>query len=174
MIIRTYNCEVCGELFEVQCESTDGDPECPYCRDVVLQWRPGMFAIGTNKGKAVDVTQKILEEDFGLSDFKDGSREGDVVAKTPVPSTQAKEAAMQVQFEIAQQTGVTMTDQQKQQAAAFWGGGAQMQLPPAAAMSAAKQGAVAADAMGKNPMTMLHAAGKAGVLPTNMRVIARG
>lgn len=173
MIIRTYGCDVCGDTFEVQCESNDPDPECPYCRDVVLQWRPGMFAIGTNKGKAVDVTQQILEQDFGLTDFKDGSREGDVVAKMPVPSTQATEAAMQVQSEIAQQTGVVMSEAQKQQAAAFWGGGSQVPLPPAAAMSAAKMGTAEANKAGVNPMDMLHAAGKAGRLPTNMRVIAR-
>ena len=56
MITRTYRCLDCGVMFEVDHDSGDEpEPPCPRC-DVVLQWMPKSFNIGTAKGKAVDYT----------------------------------------------------------------------------------------------------------------------
>ena len=97
MIIRTYRCNDCQELFEVTCESSDGDPDCPFCaRELV--WQPKSFAITTTKSKAVDVTQQIMEEDYGLTDFNDNMREGDIAAKTPVRPRAEREAIEQARL----------------------------------------------------------------------------
>src|SRR5215470_17509578 len=85
MVIRTYLCEECNTQFEVACESgSDGDPDCPNCA-VVLQWVPSRMNIGTVKSKAIDYTQKMVEQDYGLSNMNDGNREGDVAYKAPAP-----------------------------------------------------------------------------------------
>src|SRR5215468_8962151 len=97
MIIRTYACEDCGWQFEVHCESSsDPDPECPQCAKV-LEWVPVRLNIGTVKSKALDVTQKIIEEDFGLSDLNDRNREGDVAYKAAPPVQTAEREAIEQQ-----------------------------------------------------------------------------
>lgn len=103
MIRRTYHCEVCGDHFEVTCESNDPDPPCPYC-EKVLEWVPGMFAITGHKSKAVDLTQQILEQDYGLTNFKDSQREGDITAMMPVETTADREANERMMNELKQQT----------------------------------------------------------------------
>src|SRR5262245_10376379 len=90
MIRRTYACDDCETQFEVDCESgNDGDPDCPNCSKV-LQWVPARVNIGTVKGKAIDVTQKIIEEDFGLTNLNDNNREGDVAYKAAAPMQTAE------------------------------------------------------------------------------------
>ena len=112
MIIRTYSCADCEQEFEVTCESSDGDPDCPTCSQV-LEWRPGGFNIIGNKGKAVDLTQKILEEDYGLTNFKDNTREGDVHGIVAPPAgTAEREAGIRQMSEAAQASGgAPLTDQ---------------------------------------------------------------
>src|SRR6516162_5916553 len=85
MIYRTYQCIDCNYIFEIECESSSTeDPPCPEC-DKVLDWVPGMFSIKTERSRAVDYTQKVIEEDYGLTDLKDNNREGDVAFKPPPP-----------------------------------------------------------------------------------------
>jgi len=132
VIIRTYACDDCGENFEVECESGDtGDPDCPNCTKV-LQWIPARFNIGTHKGKAIDVTQKIIEEDFGLTNLNDNNREGDVAYRpTPVMQTDERDEIERQVREYAAQTTAPVpipAANQPQQAQAnqvhmnFWGG----------------------------------------------------
>jgi len=97
MIIRTYRCNDCGDTFDVTCESADGDPDCPFCAKV-LQWQPERFSIGTNRSRALDLTQNIIENDYQLSDLKDNLREGDVAAKGPPPA-QGEERAWRERIE---------------------------------------------------------------------------
>lgn len=168
MIRRTYKCEDCGDTFEVTCESNDPHADCPYCK-VVMNWQPGNFAITTNKAKAVDLTQKIVEEDYGMSNLKDNNREGDVAYKPPSPqTTQEREAETRMMIEASQQIAKPAMHPSTQ---GFWGGGAGG-APPMVAQSliaAAKTGPGA----GSDPISMLHKAGKAGQLPNNYRIIAR-
>jgi hypothetical protein len=176
MIVRTYACDDCGSEFEVTCNSDDPAPDCPNCARV-LEWRPGMFAIKTTKSRAMDVTQDILEKDFGLTNFKDNQREGDVAAITaPAPSQAAKDAEIRQLSEVVQQTtGQPLTAQQHAMAQSFWGGGNAMQqaIPADAMLAGAKQNTAAADAEGVNPMALLHKAGKAGHLKTPIKIVAR-
>lgn len=177
MIIRTYGCDTCGETFEVTLDNSDApEPDCPYCRDVVLQWRPGMFNVKTNKSRAMDIAQDIAEKDYGLTNMRDNMREGDIAAVMPTaPKTADVDAIMQVQQEIAAQTGQVMNEEQKRAAAGFWAGGAAKAaaMPPTQALGIARGAAKEADAMGANPMKLLHAAGKKGHLPNNYRIVAR-
>jgi len=163
MIIRTYRCEDCQEVFDVTCESSDGDPDCPYCKQVLV-WTPKSFAIGTNKGKAVDVTQKIMEEDYGLSDFNDNMREGDIAAKTPPRSKEERDAVEQMERdakEIAASAGNMVP-----QAREFFSGNQTRANVAAAAFADAK-----ATKGQHNGMDLMAAAGRKGELPMNYRLV---
>jgi hypothetical protein len=163
MIIRTYRCNDCDEIFEVTCESSDGDPDCPYCKQEMV-WQPTRFAIGTNKGKAVDVTQKIMEEDYGLTDFNDNMREGDIAAKTPARTREEREAIEQMERdakELAASAGNMVP-----QAREFFSGNQTRANVAAAAFADAK--ATKGEHRG---MDLMMAAGKRGELPLNYRLV---
>lgn len=179
MITRTYKCDDCGTVFEVDLDhSSDPDPDCPTC-SVTLQWVPGMFSIATNKGKAMNVTQQILEEDYGLTNWKDNNREGDIAAMLPVETTADREAKARIEQEVQQlaQEQAQLKGQQANpalQAAVkgFWGptGGAMPSMMAETLLASAKTGPGAGKT---DPIKMLHDGKKAGLLPTGFRVIAR-
>lgn len=170
MIIRTYLCQDCGERFEITLESgNDGDPDCPYCARV-LQWTPTKFAISTNKSKALDLTQKIVEEDYGLTNLKDNLREGDVAAMTPVKTTADREADEALQRDLRD---LATNSERMHPAARTFFGGAQggpfgQNLNVQSVIQNAK-GSVPAD---RNPMALLAEAGKRGQLPINYKLLA--
>jgi len=163
MILRTYRCNECQEVFDVTCESNDPDPDCPYCKQVLV-WTPKSFAIGTTKGKAVDVTQQIMEEDYGMSDFNDNMREGDIAAKTPVRPREEREAIEQMERdakELAASAGNMVP-----QAREFFAGNQTRANVAAAAFADAK-----ATKGQHNAMDLMAAAGKKGELPMNYRLV---
>jgi hypothetical protein len=174
MIYRTWACDDCGKEFTILCESSEGPPDCPGCSEV-LEWRPGGFNITGTKSKAVNIAQDILENDFGLSNFKDNQREGDVAAMTPVHTEAQRSAEIRQLSEVVQQTtGQALSPEQSNMAKQFWGGGSMAQTLPAASLIAgARASTQAANAEGVNPMALLHQAGKKGHLKTPIRVIAR-
>ena len=175
MIIRTYQCLDCDQPFEVTCESSSPDPDCPMCSKV-LQWVPGMFAIKGSISRAADITQKIMEQDYGYSNFKDNTREGEtVVMAPPTPTTSSNDALMQQVSEFAQSTRQQLTPQQAHMAKDFWGAGAAAmpQIPVGDALAFAKQQTALATREGVNPMNLLHRAGREGKLPMKINVIAR-
>lgn len=180
-VIRSYECMDCKELFEVTHQSGE-EPlaDCPFC-EKVLEWRPKPFAITGVKSKAVDVAQDILETDYGLTNFKDGSREGDTVAIMPTETTQQREARMRIESEVqelaAQVKNAPENPAQAAAVSAFWGpqgpGGGQQPVQNMMAqtlIASAKAGPQA----GTDAMAALHRMGKSGQLPTNMRIVARG
>jgi hypothetical protein len=153
----------------------DPDPPCPRC-ERVLEWSPKSFNITGTKSKAMDVTQNILETEFGLSNFRDNQREGDVAAiVAPPPSQVQRDAEIRQLSEVVQQTaGVQMTPEQHKQAQQFWGGGAMSKaIPQSQLLAGARESTAAANAEGVNPMALLHQAGKKGHLKTPIKVIAR-
>ena len=185
MIVRTYHCGECDCEFEFHCESNDGDPDCPMC-ERLLDWRPKSFAITGTKARAIDVTQKILEQDYGLSNFKDNTREGETVAMMPTaPNTTEREAGVRAMSEMAQHMGApALNPEQAHAAAAFWGGtgaGASMKIGPnvvsrEAMVAGAAQQTALATAEGRNPMALLHEGAKKGHIPSlgqMTRIIAR-
>jgi hypothetical protein len=166
MIIRTYRCDDCGEVFDVTCESNDGDPDCPQCSKVLV-WQPERFAIGgSNIGKAADVTQRIIENDFGLSNFNDSMREGDVAYKEPVRARDEREVIERVQADAAAlaATPAQLVPQVQQ----FWSGAHPAQLNVAAAALADAK----ANAKGNSRnMDLLMSAGKRGEAALDYRFL---
>ena len=166
-VIRTYKCNDCGDLFEVMLDSgNDGDPDCPYCARV-MEWRPGMFSVKTNKSRALDITQSIIEEDYGLTDLKDSLREGDIAAKEPAPrSRDERDAIERVKHEAEQ----AMKDATKlsPEAQRFWNAGGQMGNLNVKSVIQNAKGTVPAD---RNPMNIISKGGKNGMLPVNYRLL---
>jgi hypothetical protein len=178
MIYRTWACNDCDHEFTVLCESSEGPPDCPNCSQV-LEWRPGLFSINGAKSKAMDVTQNILETEFGLSNFRDNQREGDVAAIVPTQTETQRSAEIRQLSEVAQATGQPLTPQQENMAQAFWGKpGANLNvgansLPTTDLLAGARQSTAMANAEGVNPMALLHQAGKKGHLKTPIKILAR-
>jgi hypothetical protein len=125
MIIRTYECSDCDQMFEVECAADDGDPPCPVCA-TVLEWRPQRVNIGGSSiGKAANVVQDIIENDYGMTNFKEAKHEGDTAAITPVETTSSREAAAQEAAEIARaMTGPALPPGMQQAVKGFWAGSA--------------------------------------------------
>lgn len=172
-VIRTYKCNDCSKLFEVVLESgNDGDPPCPFC-DQVLAWQPGMFSIKTNKSRALDLTQQIVEEDYGLTDMRDNLREGDVAAKTPVKTAVDREQDDALQRDLRELAA--NPERMHPAARTFFGGPPGALGVPAGGGQISVQsviqnakGAVPAD---RNPMALLSQAGKQGQLPINYKLL---
>lgn len=167
-------------VFEVDCRSEDGDPDCPQCSKVLI-WQPRPFAITGIKSKAIDVTQEILETDYGLSNFMEHRHPGDIAAIMPSENTAEREARMKIESEVrelAQQVKASPENPAQVAAVnAFWGGpqpttstAQPNQLMAQTLMASAKVGPQA----GIDPMRALHDMGKTGQLPNNMRIVARG
>lgn len=128
MIVREYRCTSCGHRFErFHMERSEPTPECPLCSDIPVL-APSVAAFRTNKGRAMDITQKIAEEDFGLTDMKDRVYEGEIAAKMPIVTPEQKAAADKV---FKPQT-------------------------PGMLMQIAKVGAQRAKAEGRDPLKLLH------------------
>lgn len=178
MITRSYECIDCNALFECDHASGEEDfPDCPACAKV-LEWRPKPFAITGIKSKAIDVTQEILENDFGMTNFKEHRHEGDIAAIIPTETTHDRETRMKIEAEVREMAEQVKTPENPAQAAAvdaFWGGPAGQAAAPNTMMAqtllaSAKLGPQA----GVDPMRALHTMGKEGKLPNNMRIVARG
>ncbi len=168
MIRRTYQCPDCDTVFAVECGSDDPDPTCPNpdC-DKTLEWRPQSFAIGGSmEGKAVKYTQDIMEKDFGLSDFKDNAKPGELGIVRRQETKVETEIVNQTISEIKQQTAGS--DQARNQ---FWGANAGNptslgSVTGQSMIAMAKQGPQGAD-----PLKMLHAGVKAGKIPTPQQMM---
>ena len=178
-IIRTYACGDCEAIFEMWCESSDElDPPCPNC-EKELKWQPKGFAIGgSNQSKAVKVAQDMLENDYGLTNYKDNNKPGDVGYIDPTRKTAAeKDAIMQRESEAGREVLKRMqevaTPTIQKQADNFFGGQmtaiGQNRVPAQQLIAAAKSGPGA----GVDAMAALHKLGSEGKLPNNTRVIAR-
>lgn len=78
-------CPECGAKFKYYTKSQDDPmPDCPNCaataRQEVIppsQQRPHLVAIRGNAGKALDMAQKIAEEDYGLTNMRDNTLQGE-------------------------------------------------------------------------------------------------
>ena len=177
MIRRTYECNDCQAMFEVDCNSNDPDPECPAC-NMVLEWRPKGFAIGGSiEGKAVKYAQDVMENDYGLTNFKDNNRPGDVGFIDPTRKTAAKlDEIGQRESEAGREVVERMKaidPQLKPQVDGFFGGQTasigQNRVPVTQLIQGGKMGPSA----NVDPMAALHKLGKEGKLPNNFKIIAR-
>lgn len=165
-IVRTYECIDCKEQFEVECAPDDGDPGCPHCA-VVLQWRPQRFAIGGSPAsRAADITQKVMEQDYGLTNFKDAKHEGETAFMAPSHTTAENDQLSQQMSEVVQHR-----PQMLPAAKQFFQGGA------AGLGGVDLSGIRAGPAAGYNggrAINSIHNLGHAGKLPPLCKPIARG
>lgn len=172
MIYRTYQCSECEALFEVAHDSGDEPyPDCPVCSKV-LEWRPQRFAIGgSNTSKGVDLAQQVMERDFGLTNYKDNNKEGDVGYIAPRKTVAENDAIMQRESEAGREVVKRMSEitevkpELKPQVDSFFGGQTatigQNRVPIQQLIQAGKTGPGA----GVDPMKALHEMGKQGKLP---------
>jgi DNA-directed RNA polymerase subunit RPC12/RpoP len=169
LIYRTYACDDCGTEWEYHHDSGDEPvPDCPTCSKV-LQWQPRGANIIGNKAKAIDYAQKVMEEDYGLTNFKDNNKEGDVGYIAPRKTAAELDSIGQRESEAGREVLNRMTQiapELQQKADSFFGGQmatiGQNTVPVANLIAAGKSGP-AADT---NPMALLHEAGRQGKLPT--------
>ena len=164
MIYRTYECSDCECVFEVACNSSDPDPSCPNpdCGKV-LEWKPKSFAITGVKAKAIDLAQDILEKDYGLSNFKDNNKPGEVGIVRNHETAAETHIVNQTMSEMRQQLP-------KEQIASFWGQNAgpstgMQSMTGQSLIQMAKVGA-----QGVDPMAMLHKGVKEGKIPTTRQM----
>lgn len=146
--IRVYRCPDCG--WKWKCESKLGfvEPDCPQCgfHPDPLPDRVAAPAIIGTKARAVDQAYDIVSSDYGLTNLRDGAREGDTAVILPPTPPQNIIAPNNV----VQQAGGFM-----------WGNasnGQVPQIPVASVLAQAKTVAKLNDAQGVNPMQRLHAA----------------
>ena len=83
LVARTYRCAVCKTTVTLRQESAEGAPDCPTCHGDT-DWQPGGFTITGAKSQAVDIAQRVVEKQFGLTDLKDNTREGEAAFKPTV------------------------------------------------------------------------------------------
>jgi hypothetical protein len=73
-IVRTYGCPDCGNFLEVWLtleQSEDPPPNCPHCARRAMQQEFKPVAItGSLNARANALTEKILDEDYGVADIK--------------------------------------------------------------------------------------------------------
>ncbi len=91
MFRRRFACDECHTQFEDRvADRTTPPPDCPTCVKAGAPATPAIYippkpAIGTFKAKVIDYTQRMAEEDYGLTDMNDNQRPGDIAFKPDSP-----------------------------------------------------------------------------------------
>jgi len=141
-VVRVIRCLDCGKKYRRVQDSSEDPAPCPQCGvpEPALPARIAAPAIIGSKSRAVDEAWKVAQEDFGLTNMRDGAKEGET-AFIPPPAAPPPDPR-------------TIRSPQM-----IWGGAA----PASAAMPGvadtlknAKGAAVLANAEGRNPMQLLH------------------
>jgi hypothetical protein len=168
MVWRTYECLDCEQMFEVQCAMDASDPDCPNCTKV-LEWKPKSFAVGgSNESKAVDFTQKVMEQDYGLTNYRDNAKEGESGIVHRHETT--------VEREMVEREVRTMIEQTKENKVTndFWGNnhGQASQLNSVTGQSMIANAKVGPQ--GPNPIAMLHDRAKGRVAASTTSMLKSG
>lgn len=148
--VTKYQCRDCNYRFRRTHNWGDPDPDCPRCgtSPPLVPQRVAAPAIIGTKARAVDIAQRIAEEDYGLTNMRDNLREGEAAFIEPPPPKVEGPPTRQ-----------TLT-----KPAFLWGGAAPASLAPVGGTSRAQllQNATVASTMarseGKDPMELLHRA----------------
>lgn len=179
LIRRRYRC-TCGYEFRWTHASEDEPhPECPACvargqtQDPVT-WVPPNPGVLTTKSRAIDFTQKMVEQDMGLTNFKDNLKEGEAAYMPDAPMHTAEREAVTrelIQAGVPQHIPAELQGQVDN----MWQGGMGAQSTEATlgAPSVAKAASEAARAAGAEPLAMLEGARSSGNLPFKLNVVAR-
>lgn len=178
LIRRRYQCD-CGHVFEMRHKSADEPmPDCPKCVEagqaaVGMTWVPPRPAIGTTKGKAIDLAQQIAEEDYGLTDFNDNQRAGDIAFKPPAPmQTAEREATIRELMEAGVPQELPKEHQDKVEN--YWqgnaGGAAEQTI---ATQQVGREASDAARRDGVDPIGLLEQGRTSGNMPFRLNVAAQ-
>lgn len=145
--------------------------------------------VRTNVSRAVDYTHKMAEEQYGLTDMNDDGRPGTSAFKdAPPPTTAAVNDEIQQMMDVVRQSGAADLIPVAPEIAAYAGssdprqaffgasGSVQGKAPgpqpaPQASIMAAAPSAAVARAQGEDPVALLHAAGKKGLLNDSYEVV---
>lgn len=154
-VTRRYLCDSCNyEWTSLHLSREEPYPDCPSCATAEPASIPTSFSITGIKSKAIDYTQRMAEEDYGLTNFRDNMREGDVAAMAPPPVQEREAQALTMAMK---EMSPDLSDAQAEQVRDFWKtGGA-----PASVAQMAQPGAAAARQLGADPIELLHKAEKA-------------
>ena len=180
-VTRTYVCDDCQYEFSAfHMNRDEPPPECPACY-AATHAIPGRFNITSARSKAIDLTQQIAEQDFGLTNIRDNSRAGDIAALPPPPVQTAEAEMLTRQMKEA---APQMDDQKAALVNAFWKNSMTGGAAPGAGASGLSaeqerdallaQGQVAAaqaNGLGADPVGLLHEAGKRGMADTHLEVL---
>lgn len=190
---RTYECAKCTERWTMRHENSDDYcKRCPHC-GAKANWSPQPLTIGANRGRAAKLAERIMEKEYGLTDFNGGAREGEVAAKGLAPQTTVQKEAMirqiaettrelstasispEMQASVKDATQLFKADNGQIAAAA-----ANPVLPrnidTSAMMAMAKNGSQEGRALnkGRSPMEMLHGGLKSGKIdPVRAGIMGR-
>lgn len=96
-VTRRYLCDCGHEFTRFHMDRAEPAPECPACSGETASI-PGSFSIRGNASRALDVAQRIAEEEHGLTDLKDGLRVGDISAPDASVMQTAERDALQRQI----------------------------------------------------------------------------
>lgn len=186
LIRRRYQCDVCEHIFEDRVSSADAPlPDCPKCPKPVaaaspsaplpgtgLTWKAPMPALLTTKAKAIDYTQKMAEEVYGLTDMNDNQRAGDIAYKPPAPMHTAEIEKLTREMAEAGMALNAIPLEHREKAANYWQGGAGAAAETTIATEAIyKPAAAAARAQGVEPIAILEEGRKTGSMPMRMEVV---
>lgn len=109
MIIKTFGCDACGYLMEVEFRSdqwNEPPPMCPKCADQTHQeFRPPAI-VGSHLAKATELAHTIAAEDYQVADIQSPSRSGRTVrykdqTAEAIPASSWAAAGGQLQQAIA-------------------------------------------------------------------------
>lgn len=150
-IQRKYRCLDCGakfaHTFTVDSSTPEiVDPACPQCGDqpAPTPARITAPAIKTNKSRAVDAAWQIAQEDHGLTNMRDGLREGDTAFIEPAAPSRAVDPRTIGRPQL------------------IWGGASSNPAQPmpgtATTLADARMASAIAKAEGRSPMELLHKA----------------
>ena len=180
-VTRTYLCDDCGYRFtQFHMNRDEPAPECPACY-AATHSIPGGFNITTHKAKAVDLAQKIAEEDYGMTNMRDNSREGDVAALPPSQVQSAEAETLTRQMMAAQPQ---INEHQADLVNSFWKNSMSGAAIPGAGdpsltreqqrdqlLAVGASASAQAAGMGADPIGLIHEAGKRGMADTRLEVL---
>lgn len=177
---RTYKCNDCFLEWTERHDSADSPvADCPVCALKAEQVRRPV-AVTTNKSRAIDYTQRMVEEDYGLTNFADNQRVGDNAIIGPSPMQTAEREAM-TRAMVEAGLPAELTQDQQQMAKGFWGSGTPaptgnpvVDQVLQAAVQSAPAGAAIARSEGVDPVGLIHEASSKGLMNMKLHVAARG
>lgn len=173
-VSRTYLCDVCDYQWEkLHWDRDEPSPDCPRGCESDVSNVPGRFAITGIKAKAVDYAYKMAEEDYGLTNLRDNTYEGEnaVIAPPPIQTSERDQLTQYVA-----EAAPALNPEQAAMLNSFWGSGQpQARNPQEQALTniaMANSGQARAD--GVDPIDLLNKGHKEGSIRTTLDVVARG